>query len=394
MRRGIVRLALAAASLLLLAPPTRAQATGGGLEDALAAVGDRTDVVVIEDPPPRQPTVIAATMVKAAPGSVLAVVTRPRAFGAALPSLVKTDVVATRQRERTTELRVEWELEVPLFNLAGKMWVRPLPDGAEMVLDQGDFSPGRFVFRLRPASAGRTLLWLQGRANLRGSSWVMRRLIAKTALAEPAITALTALVLVRATAALAEHPATPAARRPAPPASLPVPETVDPAVALAIPEIPGAVVATVQRDTAGQLTAATATVRLPFDASTAAAALAQPLTWNGFPGWSVKPTGPAQAAVSVSIPFTALDATWEVRSREPLRVVATSGGVRGAVFAWGLRGGGSRECRAALALQPRLHAAGWVIRKFLAAEPLLDAGLAMALAYGDAVGTRKRLAGR
>ena len=72
------------------------------------------------------------------------------------------------------------------------------------------------------------------------------------------------------------------------------------------------------------------------------------------------------------------------------------GATRGAMFAWDVAPGraghgvGNRSV-AVLSLYPRLETSGYVPRKFIAAEPLLEHGMSLALGYADAMSMARAL---
>jgi hypothetical protein len=74
------------------------------------------------------------------------------------------------------------------------------------------------------------------------------------------------------------------------------------------------------------------------------------------------------------------------------RWVATAGATHGARLGWtvGPTPGGASAV-AALSLYPRLEATGTVGRRFVSAEPLLEQGLALALAFADVAGLKAAL---
>ena len=76
---------------------------------------------------------------------------------------------------------------MPLWNLEGKLWLRPTADGVELELAEGDLSPGLFQLRARPEVTARSLD--EAQANVREANWAARRLVARSPLAEPAMTA-------------------------------------------------------------------------------------------------------------------------------------------------------------------------------------------------------------
>jgi hypothetical protein len=78
-----------------------------------------------------------------------------------------------------------------------------------------------------------------------------------------------------------------------------------------------------------------------------------------------------------------------------VRATAVEGDTRGAVFAWEVwPGDGPNSALAVFSMHPRLDAAGFVERKLIAAEPLLEHALALALSYVDAAATADDLARR
>src|SRR5262245_53958475 len=112
--------------------------------------------VVAFDLPARAgaPRVRAATRVRAPAALITAILLDPSHFSAIVPSLIRADVEAPVEGAPPGSRRVAWELEVPLFNLSGHMTLRQLPDGVEMLLLDGDLSPGRVIFRVGPRPDG------------------------------------------------------------------------------------------------------------------------------------------------------------------------------------------------------------------------------------------------
>jgi hypothetical protein len=70
-----------------------------------------------------------------------------------------------------------------------------------------------------------------------------------------------------------------------------------------------------------------------------------------------------------------------------MRWVAVEGATRGARLGWAVVPQGPRAATVALSSYPRLEATGSVPRRFLIAEPLLESGLALAVAYADVAAT-------
>ena len=86
------------------------------------------------------------------------------------------------------------------------------------------------------------------------------------------------------------------------------------------------------------------------------------------------------------MPFVDFDALWLVATGPPFRAVAIGGDGRGAVLGWDVLETPARAgAMAVFSLHPRLEKAGYIPRKFIEAEPLLEQGLSLALAYVDAV---------
>lgn len=373
---------LAAALIVALAGAPTGPAD---LREALRTLPERSDLVLLEPG-----AVTVATRVRAAPRVVRAVLLDPSAYTEALPSLVRADVVATRvpaAHPDRIDRRVAWELEIPLFNLEGRMWVRPIGDlDVEMVLEGGDLAPGRFVLHILPDGDGAVLV-VHGAANLRGANWLFRRMVAKSPLAEPAMTAAAAYVLARATAERAEHPTDPKARRPRAPSTPPGAPALDgrPLAAPALAALRGGrIAAMVQRLPGGSLSGAHVAVPTSAGADAVLGLLAAPAGWRRFPGWRHVEMQGTRVAIDADLGLCDLDAEWETTPGPPTRARAVRGATRGAALALDAfpDGGGSVGV---LSLAPRLEAAGWMPRRFIRAEPLLEHGLALALAYVDAM---------
>ena len=93
---------------------------------------------------------------------------------------------------------MDWELEVPLWNLEGKLWLQPTPTGANLIVMEGDFAPGLVRLSATPEPAGTTLLVIDASANLRDVNWITRRMVARNPLAEPGLAVAAFYVLLRA----------------------------------------------------------------------------------------------------------------------------------------------------------------------------------------------------
>ena len=95
---------------------------------------------------------------------------------------------------------------------------------------------------------------------------------------------------------------------------------------------------------------------------------------------------PTLIEVDDDIPFVDFDAVWSVSATSAVvRATAISGGIRGAVFGWeAWAGEPAGSSLAVLSMHPHLDAAGWIQRKMIASEPLLEHAFAVALTYVDA----------
>lgn len=385
---------------------TATQARGATPAALSAALTDDVDVVLLPSQrrPAARPTVTVATRVQAAPDAVGAVLLEPSRYGDAIPALIGSEIVATRPGADARfgpERLLAWELEIPLFNLKGRAWLARTSDAIELTLIEGAFAPGRVRFQLTGEDGRRaTLFTCEVTFTVQASNWLLRRVARHDAWSETAMTAAVAWTLARAVAALAET--TPQggqgqgqAVRPRGPMVAPDATKLDGA-ALAGPAWAslrmGAPVAAVRRAASGRLAWISAAVALPGAAPEVATRLATPETWGVFPGWgSVQrlpvpdgaPRGEQLVAAKDSVPFVDLDATWRVTSTSSVVATAVAGATRGAVFRWQTFVAPSGPV-SVLSMHPRLDAAGFIEKRMIAAEPLLEHALALALTYVDA----------
>ena len=89
-----------------------------------------------------------------------------------------------------------------------------------------------------------------------------------------------------------------------------------------------------------------------------------------------------------NIPFVDFDARWRLSPQPVPRAQAIGGDARGALFGWDVVETAPPRLPATaivLSMYPRVEALGYVPRKFVAAEPLLEQSLSLALAYVDAL---------
>jgi len=382
----------------LLPSPAHALPAPDLLPAALAAMPG-ADLVFFDEPRPGQPTqILAASVTRAAPARVRAVLLDPHAYQRAVPSFRRAEI-AGRSGEA---LQVEWELEVPLWNLEGKLWLRPVPDGVDIQLAEGDLAPGHFQLRTRPVAGG-VLLSVAGHANMGQANWATRRLVKRSVLAEPAMTATAAWVLLRALVLEAERPESGADPRRQPTAPPGPPGSLDgTALArLARQRLPaGQTVAAVHARANGRLERIEVATTARFTAESVRRALGEAPRWQALPGWhAVKPlpsTPPAMTwEVDSRFPFVDFDAVWFLQPGPPLRGQVVSGDARGARLGWDVIDGPAPSTAiAVLSLHPRLETSGYIPRKFIQAEPLLEHGLSLGVAYVDALSLVRSLQGK
>jgi hypothetical protein len=421
----VTRILPLAAVLVLLGRPAGAtpgtstsRLDGAAIDAALVALRGADLVVVADAAPGRGPSALVATRVAVAPAALAVTLGDPRAYREAIPALVRAEVVDRRHVAGATgdEQLVQWELEIPLFNLKGKAWVTPRADGVDLTLTEGDLAPGKLTFTWIAAAspdqapATRTasglILVLEAQANMRAAGWLFRRVASRSPFGESAMNLTAAYVVLRAAAERAQHPTEAIARRPRAAPVPPAPPVLV-ADAAALGESPAmepfrkrGVVAAVRRAGSGRLGAATVAVPIPVPADALIQRLASCETWTAFPGWhTLKPLAGDRVEVDDNLPFVDFDATWQLRRDRRLgfSAIAVEGATRGALFAWDVRrvsNGDPRQSVAVLSLYPRLETAGYISRRFIAAEPLLEHGMALALAFVDAMSMGRALGNR
>jgi hypothetical protein len=355
-----------------------------------------TDVALIDHPSASgAPRVRAATIVGAPPATIRALLLDPAQYPLILPGIVRADPSPASGGATT----LDWEIEIPLFNLSGRIVMRPRPDGAELQLVDGDLAPGRIVFTIAPRPGGSTLV-VDAQLDVKNSTFVLRRMMARSPVGEPAGLAATTYVALRGVALRAEHAAAGRVWRPAGPIAPPSGWLPDPRP-LADPKLAplrarGAL-ALVARQPSHRLGGVAVTFPIAQPAPAIAGRLQDPATWRAFPGWkSVEPhPGPhgAGAVVEDSLPLADFDATWTADAGGPLRWTVTEGDTSGARLGWSVQPGPDGNALATLLLYPRLETTGRVARRAIASEPLLELGLALGLAFADAAGAKAALDG-
>ncbi|MGB8294885.1 MAG: hypothetical protein WCG85_05610 [Polyangia bacterium] len=369
------------------------------LTAALDVLGD-ADLVVLADPNRRPTRLLLATRVAAPVSHVRAMLVDLAAYRSALPSLRRLEFEEADQRHagsgRPREGMVAWELEVPLWNLEGKLWLQPTPTGADLIVMDGDFSPGLVRLSATPEPAGTTLLLMDATANLRDVNWITRRMVKRNPLAEPGLAAASFYVMLRALRLQAERVGDAIDPRRHPTAA-PTPPALSELDAASLGRLANgrfqapALLAAVRSCANGRLAQIQVLALSRLTSGATAGLLAQPQTWQALPGW--REVSPAKATencsgatcwkVDSSVPFLDLDATWKI-GMQPWRALSVAGACQGAAMGLDLFPANAGTALV-LSLHPRLEKAGYVPRKSIASEPLLEHGLSLGLAVVDVV---------
>ena len=380
------------------APPSAKPDVASLLAAALPADGT-ADVALIDWPgTPGTPHVRAVTVAGAAPAAIKNVLLDAANYRKIVPALIRADVSRTSAGLPS----VAWEVEVPFFNLTGTLVIHERPDGAEVDLIDGDFSPGKLIFTATPRASGGSTLLVDAQLDIQNAGWLIRRLVKLSPAGEPAALVAASYVTLRAVALRAENAAINGARRPgATPAPPPVWSPSARALAdekLAALRAHGAV-ALVARTWSQRLAGVAVAMTLGLPAPNAIGRLRDPESWHAFPGWStveprVGPNGMG-AKVEDSLPFVDLEATWMAEPGNPLRWTATDGVITGARLGWEIYPSTAHQRRRAdadgLDDVPRLETTGRLARKAIASEPLLEHGLAIAVAFADVTAMKTAL---
>jgi len=372
---------------------------GALLTAALPADGT-ADVVLIDWPAlPGTPHVRAATTVGATPAAIRNVLLDAANYRKIVPTLIRADVSRTPAGLPS----VGWEVEVPLFNLTGTLVIHERPDGAEVDLVDGDFSPGKLTFRATPRGAGGSTLVVDAQLDIQNAGWLIRRLIKLSPAGEPAALTAASYVTLRAVALRAENAGINGTRRPgATPAPPPVWGPSARVLAdekLAALRAHGAV-ALVGRTWSQRLAGVAVATTVGVPAPSALGRLRDPASWHAFPGWrTVKPVaGPngIGAEVEDNLPFVDLEAKWIAEPGSSPRWTATDGVTTGARLGWEVypidpRANAGAPTLMTLLMYPRLETTGRLARKAIASEPLLEHGLAVAVAFADVTAMKAAL---
>jgi hypothetical protein len=274
-----------------------------------------------------------------------------------------------------------------------------------LTLVEGAFAPGHVRFRVAPDGSGATILITEAQVEPRSANWIFRRVARHDPWAETAMTASAALVLARAVALEVElpHLAGHGPARPDGPIAGPVAAALD-GNALASATFASlrraGLVAVVQRTRRGRLHHVSAAVSMSGSPTQVAGRVNVPESWVVFPGWksvrrlpSGSPPPPASVlkiAVEDNVAFVDLDATWDVTYAPSARATVIAGATKGAVLGWQVFPASASPAMQAgaaavtvLSEHPRLDQSGYVARKMIEAEPLMEHALALALTYAD-----------
>jgi hypothetical protein len=306
---------------------------------------------------------------------------------------------------------IDWELEVPLWNFRGQLWLHPRPDGATLDLAQGDLRPGHLELTVAADGAAGSILVLSGSVNLRSANWITRRLAALHAQAEPAMVVTALFVLLRGLRLELERPAgSPKAvphRWPAAAPQAPAAGSIDvtrfseqlaahPALVADAATSPSTF-ARVTSGPGGRLDRVEVAVPLLASAaSTAATRILDPALWRALPGWkritpvAAKPPAPPQWQVGGGIVVVDFDANWSILAEHPFRAEARTGDWTGAMMGVDIVAG--PPARLLFTSHPRIDRTGYVPRRLITAEPLLEHGLALGLTFVDAQALTRAIA--
>lgn len=366
------------------------------------------DLVLMNDPAGARPVrVLLATKVPVPVERLRQVVSDVGSYRKAMPSFRRTDVLAKRPRgAKVTDLQVAWELEIPGSNLAGKLWLRPQEQGVDLEMADGDFSPGIFHVRALPAAGGKpgAILSIDGYANLGDAHWALHKLVHRSPLVEPVMTVAATYVMLRALAALADNasPARPSGAMSA--ADVTSLQGTGTGQAAGLLTVQPKVVAAVHRRADGRLARVEVGVPVASAPEDASGKSLHPEAFRALPGWKkvtsvstypdeCKEPGATCWAVEGNLPMFAIGGIWRV-SPQPWRARMVAGDAKGAVLGLDfVPGRGKAHTTLVVSQHPRIEQTGFLARKLIAAEPLLEHGLSLALTIVEAVSLAPALEG-
>jgi len=398
--------------------------------------------VVVRFSKPPEPTLVMATISAHPPHALLSRLSHPHTLKEALPALIRAEPTSAQSgASGSSQLseKTNWELEIPLWNLKGTLWLKRFPGTVQLLLTDGAFSPGRFDIQIRKWGTG-SLVTLRGQANIGNGNWATRRIAQRDPLAAPALNAAAALTLLRAVALLPSAGTNPpgaspprtrqpradliaALRHPEPPPQAPAFREIDTESLLALAratetekaassrglEESARPLALVISAPTGRLQTAQIALRVPQPAAELRANLLKPELWQAVPGWDrIRPSETRRGlrslrvrwAVDGGFPFISVQGIWDIVSGKNIWARMDEGDRSGALWAWhfgapvaALSAEEASEtpaeepsgCFAVYSTHPNLHRAGYLPRKFIEAEPLLEHGMALAHGYTHAI---------
>jgi hypothetical protein len=366
------------------------------------------DLVLMNDPAAARPVrVLLATRVSAPLEKLRQVLADVGSYRKAMPSFRRTDVLSTIRAAGATEVEVAWELEVPIWNLTGKLWLYPRAQGVDLELREGDFSPGLFHLKALPTRTGvpaSSLLVIDGYANLRESHWAIRKLVHRSPLVEPVMTVAAVYVMLRALADLTEHAVHARPTAPVAAPDLSALDGTDTGRAANAFAVQPKVLAVVHRRLDGRLARVEVALPLATAPEDASGKSLHPEAFRDVPGWKRVAVSSSQLdeckdakaacwAIESNLPFFSTGGIFKV-FRQPWRARMLEGDSKGAVLGLDFVPAQNKS-RATLVVSqhPRIDRAGYVPRKLIAAEPLLEHGLSLALTIVEAVALAPALEG-
>ena len=398
---------VAGAAVLVCLTLAANPASADDVSPVLRRLGD-ADLVLVNDPTGVRPVrVLLATRVAASAEKLRQVIADPGSYAKAMPSFRRVDVVSKHERAPDeTDFEIIWELEVPISNLKGKLWLRAQESSVDLTLTEGDFAPGLFHLVARKDQGGgknQSVLTIEGFANVREVNWATRQIVQRSPIAEPAITVAAAYVMLKSLARLADgvSPARPSAAMAASDLSSLNGSTVG-LEANAFTQ-GSRVLAAVRSRADGRLAHVEVAVQVPAAADQVSRRAMQPKPFVRMPGWKgitpvrgnpdeCKDASTLCWKLNTNLPVFSLDGTWRIWPK-PWRARLVAGDTKGAVMGIDvLPAKPSGHSTLVLSQHPRLDMAGYMARKLIAAEPFLEHGLALALTLVEAIALGPALA--
>jgi ribosome-associated toxin RatA of RatAB toxin-antitoxin module len=403
---------LASGGRALAAVPLRTLPVEASLR--LERLAGRGELALIESRPDgtlRQITIY--TVVDAPVDKVEYVVAHPKEYPDFVPNVVKSDIVGSTGEGG---LFYEWELDVPLVNLKGtsKVSFEPAPrtgaaPSVHIETVRGDVPNGTWEWQFLPASGGRTLLAYHGYADVRHSSWFLKKLIQHNKTIEHGALLASGIVFVKAVKLRAEAIAGHGTgQRPR------IDLTVDRNVAIngikgtfdagvLAPLLDRGQVALVESFHDGRLRQANLLSYVYAPEPQMYQVVTTPADFAKFvPGLkrcSVQSDDGREAVYELEIKVPVLP-NIEYKSRmrrEPetqsVRIAAISGDARGSVYGWDLAAVSPRQTLAIYQLNGQLRKQSWLFKKMIESEPFFEHGVNVSVALATMMAMRGRAEG-